>query len=73
MTSTTHDITELLFPSEKATDLGRKKLGIWRKSVEEASLAVGTASPINLARKTTELYKIYLAKEGIKYEEEIGL
>jgi len=68
----TVDITELLFPPEEETDLGRKLLSLWSQASKEAIRLVGSTSPIALLNKTREIYKKYLANEGIEYSEERG-
>jgi hypothetical protein len=66
------DITELLFPMQEETDLGRKLLNLWSRASEEAFKLVGSSSPIALIDKTRAIYRTYLESEGIEYDEERG-
>lgn len=67
-----HDITDLLFPLEEQTPEDKRKIELWQIATNEAEKLVGTSSPILLFKKTNEVYREYLSKEGLPYDEERG-
>jgi hypothetical protein len=68
----TIDITDLLFPEVDLTAEEEKRGDLYRLACEEADKIVSIKTPINLYNKTLELYKDYLKKENLKYDEERG-
>ena len=62
------DITDLLFHCEFAHEEEPEELEInlevYGRASEEATRLVGTSSPMELLRKTEELYKMYIQESN---------
>ncbi len=69
----TQDITDLLFLLEEPTPEDKRKMELWKLANSEAYKLTGIISPILLFRKANELYREYLSKENLPYNEERGL
>lgn len=68
----TKDITNLLFPEKELTIEEERRISLYMSAGEEAYKLVDIKTPINLYNKTIELYKGYLKKENLKYDEVTG-
>ena len=67
-----HDITGLLFPPEEPTPEEVRKMELWNLANNEAYKITGSVSPILLFKKANEVYREYLLKENLPYDEERG-
>ena len=67
-----HDITDLLFPLEEPTPEDIRKMDLWNLASSKAYELTGSVSPILLFKKANEVYREYLSKENLPYDEERG-
>ena len=55
-----YDISDLLFPGEEPSSEEVRQQELYFRASQEAFRLVGRSSPLNLLRKTEEIYNKYL-------------
>jgi hypothetical protein len=58
------DITDLLFSLVEESEKDKQQRELWNRATDEAYHLVGIKSPMNLLRKSEELYNKYLGEIG---------
>ena len=68
MLNETQDITELLFPLGEISEQQKMDWELWGRASEEAFQSISTKSPMELLRKTEEIYLGYLGGDKQLYK-----